>query len=80
MGAIVGYISRLEMFSDVKDFEIHNLFYKAKGILRVKGSAVLIVEAGHSIPNELKNTAFASTSICDILLSDGTLEWKMGLY
>jgi len=71
-GAIVGYISRLKMFSEVKDSEINKMFNKAIGILRSKGSSALMTEASQNIPNELKNTAFAC--ICDILLSDGTLE------
>lgn len=71
-GAIVGYISRLKMFAEVKEAEINKLFNKAVGILRNEGASALMEQATALIPSELKNTTFAC--ICDILLSDGTVE------
>lgn len=70
-GTIVGYISRLKMFSEIKDSEINKMFDKALSILKSEGSETLLTQAGNLIPTELKNTAFAC--VCDIVLSDGTL-------
>ncbi len=71
-GAIIGYVSRLKMFAEMKDSEISKLFQKAIGILEKKGAEALIEEAVSQIPEELRNTAFAC--VCDIVLSDGELE------
>ncbi len=74
VGAIIGYVSRLKMFTEIKDSEINKMFQKSIGILRTDGAMALVQEAGKQIPEDLRNTAFAC--VCDIVLSDGSLDPK----
>ncbi|MCK5718350.1 MAG: tellurite resistance TerB family protein [Thiomargarita sp.] len=69
---ILAYLLQMKMFSNMSEKEIKVIFQKLVTILENEGVGGLVTLAKTSLPNDLRETAFACA--VDISLADGVIE------
>jgi len=69
---IINYLARMRMFETFNGQQMNRMFERLIGIIRREGPSALVQSAKSTLPNDLRETAFACA--VDIALTDGILE------
>lgn len=71
-GTIRSYLGRMRLYEAMNDYQFQTMSDKLFKILRKEGPSGLIARSTESLPDDLKQTAFACA--VDIALADGSVE------
>ena len=72
VGSLVTTLVRMKLFERFTDKQYNQMLNKLHGTLKKRGVDALIDACAASVPENLRQTAFANA--CDIVLADGVVE------